>query len=42
LVDVAATEGYLDEKNLSVVKEWNLNPKEWGPKHGFPNAEKKN
>jgi orotate phosphoribosyltransferase len=41
LAGVAKEEGYLDEKELEMVLEWNKNAAEWGPKHGFPNAEAK-
>ena len=38
LAETAKEEGYIDEDALEIAKEWNQNPKEWGPKHGFPNA----
>jgi len=42
LVKVAAENNYLEPESLELVKEWNQNPAEWGPKHGFPLGEKKN
>ncbi|MFW5991166.1 MAG: orotate phosphoribosyltransferase [Candidatus Nanoarchaeia archaeon] len=38
LAEVAKEEGYIDQNQLESAKEWNKNPKEWGPNHGFPNA----
>ncbi|MFW6450369.1 MAG: orotate phosphoribosyltransferase [Nanoarchaeota archaeon] len=38
LAEVAKEQGYIDQNQLESAKEWNKNPKEWGPNHGFPNA----
>ncbi len=42
LVNVAAENNFIDKDNLALVQEWNKDPAEWGPKHGFPLGEKKN
>ena len=42
LAKVAADNNFIEKENLELVKEWNQNPAEWGPKHGFPLGEKKN
>lgn len=39
LVHVAEKNGFITEEELGIAKEWNDNPSEWGPKHGFPNKE---
>jgi orotate phosphoribosyltransferase len=41
IVSVAKDMDYLGAKELGIVQEWNRAPAEWGPKHGFPNAEPK-
>lgn len=38
LTQVAAEYDFIDEKNLTLIQEWNKDPQGWGPKHGFPNA----
>ncbi len=40
LVKVAKNDGILSDKELSLVLTWNKDPQNWGPKHGFPNANK--
>lgn len=40
LAQTAKEEGYISQEQLEVAQEWNQDPKEWGPKHGFPNVEK--
>ncbi|GAX59991.1 orotate phosphoribosyltransferase [Candidatus Scalindua japonica] len=40
LVNVAKNDGILTETELSLVLDWNKDPKNWGPKHGFPNVDK--
>lgn len=42
LAKVAAENKFIDEESLNMVLDWNKNPGEWGPKHGFPLGEKKN
>jgi orotate phosphoribosyltransferase len=41
LAKVAGNEGLLSEEEMNIVLEWNKAPAEWGPKHGFLNAEPK-
>lgn len=38
LTDIAAEHDYIDREQVSVIQEWNADPQNWGPKHGFPNA----
>ncbi|MCP4252932.1 MAG: orotate phosphoribosyltransferase [Candidatus Scalindua sp.] len=40
LVNVAEQDGNLTNRELSLVSVWNKDPQNWGPKHGFPNADK--
>ncbi len=40
LVNVARKNGNLTDRELSLVSVWNKDPQNWGPKHGFPNADK--
>ena len=40
LVNVAEKAGNLTDRELSLVSVWNKDPQNWGPKHGFPNADK--
>ncbi len=40
LVNVAKQDGMLSDKELSLVLGWNKDPQNWGPKNGFPNADK--
>jgi orotate phosphoribosyltransferase len=40
LVNIAKKDGFLTDKELVLVLSWNKDPQNWGPKHGFPNAEK--
>ncbi|MBT3880549.1 MAG: orotate phosphoribosyltransferase [Candidatus Scalindua sp.] len=40
LVNVAKNDGILTDRELSLVLSWNKDPQNWGPKHGFPNADK--
>ncbi len=40
LVNVAEKDGNLTDRELSLVSAWNKDPQNWGPKHGFPNADK--
>jgi len=42
LAQVAAENNFIDEESLNMVLDWNKNPGEWGPKHGFPLGEQKN
>ena len=42
LTRVAAEYNFLESEKLALVQEWNKNPQNWGPKHGFPDAESKN
>ena len=39
-VNVAEKAGNLTDRELSLVSVWNKDPQNWGPKHGFPNADK--
>jgi orotate phosphoribosyltransferase len=41
LVETATELGMLDEDSLKIVREWNKDPKGWGPKHGFEPGEAK-
>ncbi|MAG08048.1 orotate phosphoribosyltransferase [Candidatus Woesearchaeota archaeon] len=41
LANVAKEMNHLNEDELKVALEWNKAPSEWGPKHGFANAEGK-
>lgn len=40
LVNVAKKDGILTDRELVPVLSWNRDPQNWGPKHGFPNADK--
>ncbi len=40
LVNVAKKDGILTDRELALVLAWNKDPQNWGPKHGFPNADK--
>jgi orotate phosphoribosyltransferase len=40
LVNVAKKDGNLTDRELSLVLVWNKDPQNWGPKHGFTNADK--
>ncbi len=40
LVKVAEKDGNLTDRELSLVSVWNKDPQNWGPKHGFQNADK--
>lgn len=40
LVNVAKKDGNLTDRELSLVSVWNKDPQNWGPKHGFANADK--
>ncbi len=40
LVNIAAKDGILTDRELSLVLSWNKDPQNWGPKHGFPNTDK--
>ena len=40
LVNVAKSDANLTDRELSLVSVWNKDPQNWGPKHGFPNADK--
>ncbi len=40
LVNVAKKDGILTDRELALVLGWNKDPQYWGPKHGFPNADK--
>lgn len=42
LTKLAAENNFIEKENLKLIQEWNKAPAEWGPKHGFPNAEPKN
>lgn len=37
LVQVAAADCIIAPEQLSLIQEWNQDPHNWGPKHGFPN-----
>lgn len=39
LTQAAADEHLIDHTQLTLIREWNRNPREWGPQHGFPNRE---
>ncbi|MBW2974433.1 orotate phosphoribosyltransferase [Candidatus Woesearchaeota archaeon] len=41
LAKTAKENSLLSMEELSLVLDWNKAPAEWGPKHGFPNAEPK-
>ena len=40
LVNVAKNDGILTDRELALVLSWNKDPQNWGPKHGFSNANK--
>ena len=40
LVNVASKNGFLTDSEQALVLSWNKDPQNWGPKHGFPNADK--
>ncbi len=40
LANVAKKDGILTDRELALVLGWNKDPQNWGPKHGFPNADK--
>lgn len=40
LVNVAKKDGILTDRELTLALSWNKDPQNWGPKHGFPNADK--
>ena len=40
LVNAAKKNDILTDRELSLVLVWNKDPQNWGPKHGFPNADK--
>jgi orotate phosphoribosyltransferase len=37
LTQVAADDQLITQKQLGLIQEWNQDPHNWGPKHGFPN-----
>ena len=37
LTHVAAEQKMIDQENLAFIQEWNRDPQNWGPPHGFPN-----
>ena len=37
LTQVAADQSFIKTEQLSLIQEWNRDPQNWGPKHGFPN-----
>lgn len=39
LVDIAKKNGFLTDREQVLVLSWNKDPQNWGPKHGFPNAD---
>ncbi|MCG2719010.1 MAG: orotate phosphoribosyltransferase [Nanoarchaeota archaeon] len=40
LLDIADKGGYLDTKQIKLLKEWRKDPFGWGDKHGFPRVKK--
>ena len=40
LVNIAKENRILTDRELILVLGWNKDPQNWGPKHGFPNADK--
>lgn len=40
LVNIAKKNGFLTDREQALVLSWNKDPQNWGPKHGFPNADK--
>ena len=40
LVNVAKKHDILTDRELALVLSWNKDPQDWGPKHGFSNADK--
>jgi orotate phosphoribosyltransferase len=40
LVNVAKKDKILTDRELTLALSWNKDPQNWGPKHGFPNADK--
>ena len=41
LTQVAIDKHFIEADQLSLIQEWNQDPHNWGPKHGFPNAASK-
>ncbi len=37
LTQIAADAELINQKQLTLIQEWNHDPYQWGPKHGFPN-----
>ena len=42
LIRVAVENDFIENDKLALIREWSSDPTGWGPKHGFPPAEKKN
>ncbi len=40
LLKVANDIKYISRLELNFIKEWNKDPENWGPSHGFPNAKR--
>ncbi|MHC4322557.1 MAG: orotate phosphoribosyltransferase [Planctomycetota bacterium] len=40
LVNVVKKDKILTDRELTLALSWNKDPQNWGPKHGFPNADK--
>ncbi|GAK58289.1 orotate phosphoribosyltransferase [Candidatus Vecturithrix granuli] len=38
LVQVAAEKQMIRSEKITMIQEWNTNPQQWGPRHGFPNV----
>ena len=39
LSQVAAERRLIQAGQQALIQEWNSDPQDWGPKHGFPNAQ---
>lgn len=39
LTQVAAEQHFIAQEQLAKIQEWNSDPRGWGPKYGFPNAQ---
>ena len=37
LTQVAAEQRFIKAEQLNLIQEWNQDPQNWGPRHGFPN-----
>ena len=40
MVETAGATGYVDEQEMSLLRQWRLDPFGWGSTHGFPPADK--